>query len=170
MKIVGLEGTLLRTRDFALRSDPPLTVRLTALPLGFLEKLRMKMPAPVPPTVTLKSMTPKGTETVMVRDESDSAQANEYRRKDVEDDLAVTAAIVREGLRNDENVTWTAQIDAHKGDWRACYLATYEELVQVGFTGGEVSRLSKAIAELTSLDDEGLAKATGFLLVDSPAH
>ncbi len=102
MKIAGLEQSLLRVRDFQLRTDPPLIVRLTALPLAFMERLRMKMPAPIQPQQTITQM---GGKTTLVPDESDSPAAMRWRKEDHEDDIAVTAAIVHEALRGDQSIT-----------------------------------------------------------------
>jgi hypothetical protein len=166
MKIAGLEQSLLRVRDFQLRTDPPLIVRLTALPLAFMERLRMKMPAPVQPQQTITQM---GGKTTLVPDESDSPAAMRWRKEDHEDDIAVTAAIVHEALRGDQSITWESDPTKFKTH-RDYLLALHKELEDAGFSSGEVSRIAKAVGEMSSLDDEGLAKAKGFLPETGKAH
>lgn len=158
MEIKGVTATLLRQRMYALRTDPLVSLLVTALPLGWHAKYRLDVPEPQPKFQRKDGQRADGSP-IMVPDYDH--ERDDFRQRDADDDKALRASVIHAGLRHDQSVAWKSKREDFKSRL-AFGLALDAELEEAGFTDAELNKLVKAVSDVSGLDDEALNNAKGF--------
>ena len=148
---------------------PVLTLR--PLPLGFLEGLSQRqIAAPLPPVRVARDSQgrplrqPDGT-AVLIPDE----QAADYRteRELYHRRLAVLAVV--EALGSDSRIEFESRTAADSGDWREWADRLHTELVDAGFTAGDLVWLCRQVMQLSNLLDGHLKESEARFFPAAPA-
>ncbi|WP_437186938.1 hypothetical protein SH668x_000309 [Planctomicrobium sp. SH668] len=167
MKFNGKTLTQSITVQFALSrgNGDPLLVTLKPLPLGFNERLRTRgIAPPVPPTKIARDSgakpirDPNGIAITML-DKLDPAFVEAMERYH----RCVAVLSVVESLRGDSQLTFDSEPPtSNRGeDWIRFADSLHEEMVDGGFTAGDLIRLFKEVCRLSNLLDEHVAVARG---------
>ena len=142
MKIKGTKsGLISETVHLDRGNDPKLSLKVTAMPMGFMEKIREKIPGPIPKATDVLR---KGGS--IVRDETGkpvfltNESTLEFRR---DEDLAnrrQSTMMIAKGLEHDPQVSFDAQREGCKND--AEYAdKLWAEFKDFGFGSGNYTEL-----------------------------
>lgn len=155
MKIAGRAPGGRATKVVTIeRPDGPLTLKIQALPLGFLEGTVLER---VPSPTVHRKYAMKGGK--VLRDEigrhvlEDQTDDPAYRSAVRRCSTLQGVAMIHEALRSDATVAWdTPQSE----DWAAFYGGVYDELVAAGVTTGEMRTLVDEILIISSMKQKDI--------------
>ena len=160
MKIEGVEsGLVTETVNLQRGGGSVLTLQITALPMGFMETAKDKIPGPVPRALDVMR---KGGK--VVRDENGKPifTTNEdtpefHKQEDAANRRQSTLMIVK-GLENDPAVSFDAKLEDCKND--AEYAdKMWTEIKDFGIAGGEYTSLLLRVLRVSGMTKEKLEAA-----------
>ena len=157
MKIGGKAFPKRGTKRVTLeRATGEITILLTAVPLGFTEKMLDWIPQPVPPrryARDIRGKVLKDKDGRHVRE--DVPESPEFLKKTRRVDSLLAVALLHEGMKYDPEVSWGTTEPEDDQERMAFYEAIYEELKAANFTTAELQFLCEEISNLSiqKIDD-----------------
>ncbi len=171
MKIAGYDASKRPVGKCVIpRGDeqPPVVLRVIALPLGHEEKILEFFPAPIPPEKPrIKSQpTTPGAGPIFFRDpqtgkleyapdKGDPDYLKLVRRQN----RGNAGFFIFHGLQEDGNVSFDTDKALLKDKPEAFYLAVYEEMISLGMSAGDVMLIIEKIMEVSNFNKETIARA-----------
>ncbi len=155
MKIDGKDVNLLEQKEYVLpRNSGDIPLLLSALPLGFQEKIERFFPTPTPPKAPVKGANGKLQRengiVVVTRNVDDPHYKEQVKKMD----LLQAIYVVHCALRNDKSINFETDIGQLETNPQEFYEGIYEELDAAGFTVGDILDITKGTMELSNMSSE----------------
>ena len=158
MRIKGLETLVRRTKLEIPRPDGGVVeVTVSPLPLGFRSDLVRDLP---PPPVPMKVQGRNKDGPIMVEDTGNV----EYRRELAYVDALQSTAMIYMATKDDPDIEWDTK---PTDDRRQFYEGIYQELRAYGWTDAMFITLVQRIGEVSSLDEDSIARAKEAFLSET---
>ena len=171
MKIEGFTKGLLQ-RDVTIeRPDGPLTLKLTALPIGFMEQLERDIPSPVPKQIGW--LRTRGNRGSFIKG-SDGRMVPELNNEDPKFKLAEEIArrlqnilCITEALRGESKIEFATKLAGSKS--RLAYAeGLLAEFLAFGFSFGDLGKLVVATIDVSGVTGDKIQAAReSFLSEDA---
>jgi len=139
-----------------LPGDPPVTVRINALPFGFDEKMEELLPSPVAPERPVKDshgkikIKPQSTQVIMAVDEKDPA----YVKATKEQTRRQCAFIIFNGTKTD--ISWHWDTSKKEEEGVVFFDDLYQELKKAKIGAGYIINLVQEIMKISGVGDEAI--------------
>lgn len=162
MKIKGFEPGTLTKQEIIERPEGALTVILSALPIGTLEAIEDAIPPPQPPQVGWERT--RGDKGTPIKDDLGrmipryNLDDPKYKMADARTKRLQNVLMIRQGLRADEQIVFETREKDYQTP-RAYAEALHKELVDFGFSFGDLGRLIAGTIEVSGVSTAKLRDA-----------